>query len=91
MSAKPNSKQAPAAGAEKAQKPAEAIGPTKPEGLHVIVSAVAKEGRRRAGIDFAHAGTPLALDDLTEAQWEAILADPQLTVRPAKNPEPEED
>jgi hypothetical protein len=57
----------------------------KPAMGRLIVSATAKEGRRRAGLEFSQAGTPVNVADLTQEQWEQILDDPQLTLRPAKD------
>lgn len=56
----------------------------KPGNGRVLVAATAKEGRRRAGLEFSHAGTVIELDEISQQQWEQILDDPQLTVRPAK-------
>lgn len=56
----------------------------KPEGVIVAVTAQAGP-RRRAGLTFGPVATPVSLDELDQEQWEAILADPQLTVRPTKD------
>ena len=64
---------------------------TKPTGGKIIVAAMAKDGRRRAGLDIAHAGTILDLAEITEDQFNAILGDPQLTLRPYVERESEAD
>lgn len=56
----------------------------KPDSGRVLVAATAKEGRRRAGIDFSHTGTVIEFAEISQEQWEQILDDPQLTLRPAK-------
>ncbi len=55
----------------------------KPGDARLLVFASAKEGRRRAGIEFSHDGTVLDLAEISQDQWELILADPLLTIRPA--------
>jgi hypothetical protein len=55
----------------------------KPGDGRLLVSSTLKEGRRRAGIEFSHAGTVLELAEISQDQWELILADPLLTIRPA--------
>ena len=57
----------------------------KPDSGRIIVAATAKEGRRRAGMEFSQAGTVIAFDEISQTQWEQILDDPQLTLRPAKD------
>ena len=56
----------------------------KPEFGRILVSATAPEGRRRAGIDFSQAGTEIDFEEISQDQWELILADPLLTIRPAR-------
>lgn len=56
----------------------------KPGAGRVLVAAAAKEGRRRAGLEFSQAGTVIDFAEISEEQWEQILDDPQLTLRPAK-------
>jgi hypothetical protein len=56
----------------------------KPATGRVLVAATAKEGRRRAGLEFSQAGTVIDLAEIDQEQWEQILDDPQLTLRPAK-------
>lgn len=56
----------------------------KPAGIVVAITAQAGP-RRRAGLTFGPVATPVPLDELDQEQWEAILADPQLTVRPTKD------
>lgn len=46
---------------------------------------------RRAGLQFTHAGHALPLDELSEAQVEAIVAEPLLSVRPCEFPACTED
>lgn len=41
---------------------------------------------RRAGLQFTHAGHAMPLDDLSEAQIEAIAEEPLLSVRPCEFP-----
>ncbi|MFC2974348.1 hypothetical protein ACFOJE_19320 [Azotobacter bryophylli] len=41
---------------------------------------------RRAGLQFTHDGHALLLDDLSEAQIEAIAEEPLLSVRPCEFP-----
>lgn len=55
----------------------------KPDSGRVLVAALAKEGRRRAGLDFGQAGTIVDFSEITQQQWEQILDDPQLSLRPA--------
>jgi len=55
----------------------------KPGDGRLLVSATVKEGRRRAGIEFSQAGTVIELAEISQDQWELILADPLLTIRPA--------
>ncbi len=57
----------------------------KPGSGRIMVAATAKEGRRRAGLEFSQAGTTIDFAELTQEQWEQILDDPQLTLRPAKD------
>lgn len=57
----------------------------KPGSGRVLVAATAKEGRRRAGLEFSHPGTVIELSEISQEQWEQILDDPQLTLRPAKD------
>ncbi|CAM5764717.1 HI1506-related protein [Bosea minatitlanensis] len=57
----------------------------KPSSGRVLVAATAKEGRRRAGLEFSHAGTAIEFDEISQEQWEQILDDPQLSLRPAKD------
>ncbi|TCR70518.1 hypothetical protein [Bosea sp. BK604] len=63
----------------------------KPGSGLVLVSATAKEGRRRADIEFSQAGTVIDFAEITQEQWELILDDPQLTLRPAKEERPAKD
>jgi len=56
----------------------------KPEFGRIIVFAAAQEGRRRAGLEFSKAGTEVDFEEISQEQWELILDDPQLTIRPAK-------
>lgn len=61
-------------------KPAEL---SKPEGVTILVTAPGGP-RRRAGLDFGKIAVPVALDDISEEQLEALAADPMLTIRPAE-------
>ena len=55
---------------------------SKPAGM--VVNVTAPGGyRRRAGLDFNKIAVPVALDDLDDDQFKAILDDPMLSVRPA--------
>ena len=56
----------------------------KPGSGRIMVIASAKEGRRRAGLEFSGAGTEIDFEEISQEQWELILDDPQLTLRPAK-------
>jgi hypothetical protein len=56
----------------------------KPGSGRVLVAATAKEGRRRASLEFSQAGTVIELGEISQEQWEQILDDPQLTLRPAR-------
>ncbi|MCA0420478.1 MAG: hypothetical protein LCH80_17420 [Proteobacteria bacterium] len=62
----------------------------KPSSGRIMVIATAKEGRRRAGLEFSAAGTVIDFAEISQEQWELILADPQLTLRPAPD-EPKAD
>lgn len=55
----------------------------KPGSGRIMVIASAKEGRRRAGLEFSGAGTEIDFEEISQEQWELILADPLLTIRPA--------
>lgn len=55
----------------------------KPPSGRILVSATAREGRRRAGIEFSHSGSIVEFEEISQEQWELILADPLLTIRPA--------
>lgn len=59
----------------------------KPEGGRVFVAALAKEGRRRAGLEFGQAGTIVDLAEISQEQWDLILDDPQLSLRPVPKTE----
>ncbi|MGY6246690.1 HI1506-related protein [Bosea thiooxidans] len=56
----------------------------KPGDGQLLVFAAAKEGRRRAGLEFSHTGTEIELGEISQEQWEQVLDDPQLTIRPPK-------
>jgi len=56
----------------------------RPREGRIRVFAAAKEGRRRAGLDFAQSGTLVDLAEISDEQFAAILSDPQLSVQPVK-------
>ncbi len=60
---------------------------SKPEGVTILVTAPGGP-RRRAGLDFGKIAVPVALDDISEEQLDAIAGDPMLTIRPAETVEP---
>lgn len=62
----------------------------KPSSGRIMVAATAKEGRRRAGLEFSQAGTVIDFAEISQEQFEQILSDPQLTLRPAPD-EPKAD
>ncbi|WP_336812251.1 HI1506-related protein [Bosea sp. MMO-172] len=61
----------------------------KPESGRIMVAATAKEGRRRAGLEFSQAGTVIDLAEIDQEQFEQIIDDPQLTLRPFKDKAPD--
>lgn len=65
-------------------KPAEL---SKPEGVTILVTAPGGP-RRRAGLEFGKIAVPVALDDISQEQLEALAGDPMLTIRPAETVEP---
>ncbi len=63
-----------------APKPAQM---SKPSAMVAMVTAPGGP-RRRAGLDFGKVAVPVALDEISEEQLAAIMADPMLTVRPSE-------
>lgn len=71
----PLEQEAAAAAAQADDAPGDLTGKT------IAVTSVSGNNRRRAGHAFAREAVELAVDELTEDELGAILADPQLRVR----------
>lgn len=65
-----------------AQEPAAAVAVTESGPTHVMVVANKRTGRYRAGRFWPPEPTRVAIDDIDDESWAAMIADPALTVTP---------